>query len=155
VHKVREIKYRAWDLENKELVRVKSIVWFDGELDFIDVWSERYGHIYRLRARKKPRFILIEYTGLKDKNGEEIYEGDIVKSFDEAAYFSSALRVKRYSPYQIRFMDGAFWLYSLDGDEDNAYLLRNGCNASEIYGSSLENAEVIGNIYENPESLER
>ena len=71
-----------------------------------------------------------QYTGLKDKNGKEIYEGDIISANDMLNDF-------------IIFKDGGF---NLDGGESSENLLYQ----LEYYG----NPEVIGNIYENPELLE-
>ena len=82
----------------------------------------------------KRRFVLMQCTGLKDKNGKLIYEGDLVKNWDNLIY-------------QI------FW------QEDAAcYLVESirSKNKLGIYSliSYQNNLEVIGNIYENPELLE-
>lgn len=69
--------------------------------------------------------ILMQYTGLKDKNGKEIYEGDVVKG--------------TWGISQIIFYHGA-WCYLGGGA------------TSRIY-TSVKTAKVIGNIYENPELL--
>ena len=76
-----------------------------------------------------------QYTGLKDKNGKEIYEGDIVQSDIDRAY------VKWNDKY------GYFQLIPI-GD----YYFD-----SDVIGQALEYAdlEVIGNIYDNPELLEK
>ena len=62
---MREIKFRAWDSFNK-----------------IMMFSESYISVllaYYLKGKQPPSGILMQYTGLKDKNGKEIYEGDIVR----------------------------------------------------------------------------
>lgn len=74
--------------------------------------------------------ILRQYTGLKDKNGKEIYKRDIV------SYFG----IK----YEVLFRNGAFgWM------EDGEFYSFN-----EMAPSVFDEFEVIGNVYENPELLE-
>lgn len=69
-------------------------------------------------------FIVMQYTGLKDKNGKEIYEGDIVKELDKI--------------FQVTFSKGCFYI----------------CNSIYSYKvSDFMGLEVIGNMYENPELL--
>jgi uncharacterized phage protein (TIGR01671 family) len=73
-------------------------------------------------------FAVMQYTGLKDKNGKEIYEGDILQQKRESM-FSSALEEKRYKTVTIPDI----YIESIDGY------------------SLVQDSEVIGNIYENPE----
>ena len=71
----REIKFRIWDVENKEMLKVQ-------ELDFEPTF---YGGRIAIRPDQYNDYfdtedmILMQYTGLKDKNGKEIYEGDIIR----------------------------------------------------------------------------
>lgn len=71
----REIKFRIWDVENKEMLEVQ-------ELDFESTF---YGGRIAVRPDKYNDYfdtedmILMQYTGLHDKNGKEIYEGDIIR----------------------------------------------------------------------------
>ena len=124
---MREIKFRIWDTENKEMLKVQ-------ELDFEPTF---YGGRIAIRPDQYNDYfdtedmILMQYTGLHDKNGKEIYEGDIV--------------------YVVSKDENAFILW----DEETArYIIQfNGWCADfdNYYGKELE---VIGNIYDNPDLLE-
>lgn len=76
-----------------------------------------------------------EYTGLKDKNGKEIYEGDIIR----------IERLGDYTNSMKTFIVKVEWLFN------GWYYLVNGLDFPLIEG--CETLEVIGNIYENPEIL--
>ena len=116
---MREIKFRAWDGE-----QIMPAFWVDERKDF-------FGLIYQ-RGMSKVQFM--QYTGLKDKNGKEIYEGDIVK-YDSGNLFG------------IEFKFGK-WLCVNKNDDLKTGILYDLLNASvEI--------EVISNIYENPELLKK
>ena len=86
-----------------------------------------------------------QYTGLKDKNDVEIYEGDIID-------FSYDMFVGNFDTFIAKgvvvFEEGAFYVDLFENErttEDEAYLL---------YSINLDELEVIGNIYENKELLE-
>ena len=120
--KMREIKFRAWDKINKDMFNVESIN-----------FQER--KVYRdiVSYREFNDIELMQYTGLKDKNNKEIYEGDILfESFGE-----------RY--YKVVFENGSFRA-EFEGDfEEHSF---------DLIDVVLHRCEIIGNIYENPELME-
>ena len=132
---MREYKFRCWDTENKEMLKVQ-------ELDFEDTF---YGGRLSIRTDKYNDYfdmedmVLMQYTGLKDKNEKEIYEGDIVKINDEI--IAKVIWDNDYLGY---------FLYA--NEENSIDSFENGEQPLYDYWGSIE---VIGNIYDNPELLEK
>lgn len=122
-------KFRAWDKEIEEMVDWDTII---GYWDFSHLFSETEEGSYFGTGG----FIAMQYTGLKDENGVDIFEGDIIEWVDEIIDFDTRKYkdIVRHSP--VSFLHGA---YIVEGNP--------------LYFLETEEAEVIGNIYENPELL--
>ncbi len=124
------IKFRAWDdLLNKMLVVYR--ISFDGPVDGVQVHcylDDRGAEGSTEYAYDGDGLILEQFTGLKDANGKEIYEGDIVEVTSQ--YWGML-----GNRYEVKFKQGAFYVkYGL---------------LSKISPS----ISVIGNVHENPELL--
>lgn len=95
-----------------------------------------------------------QYTELKDKNGKEIYEGDIVEFEDtgeEGYEYKEGFDFNNIA--QVVYENGIYTLANF-GESDNSYYATD-CSDEEILEEVLRNGncEVIGNIYDNPELL--
>lgn len=135
----REIKFRIWDKSFKKFLEddyeSKNVIDGDGNL-FMYVLSETFRDLYFYKLLKNIE--ISEYTGLKDKNGKEIYEGDILKY-----NFPYDGRLKHVSPVKFLETEASFGIKDRYENEIPLYRI-----AANNY------FEVIGNIYEHPELLE-
>jgi len=112
---MREIKFRAWDNNLRLLINIFTL--YNEGTGSVIPQTEQHS-----ATTGNERYVLMQYTGLKDKNGKEIYEGDVC---------------------------GKVLPYNRDFEIDNTPSQWH----SLIEFGSLEDLEVIGNIYENPELL--
>lgn len=138
-------KFRAWDKENDRMIYPSTEgVCFeldDDGINILDV-SEDYPEDHVFPAIDS---VLMQSTGLKDMNGVEVFQGDIVKVTDEDEEYSYISVVKNYAEEGYPAFDIEYpsdWEY-----ESNAL--------STIMSGGYETIEIIGNIYENPELLEQ
>lgn len=130
---MREIKFRAWLIKDKRIVGVKEMRLGRGGWVKPDEKKDSWWHT--------GTFNLMQFTGLKDKDGKEIYEGDILTTTE---LFPN---------------DNAYWeVFWGEMTERGAsmwgWMTRTNTGVYMLDNSVRENGKVIGNIYENPELLE-
>lgn len=133
---MRQIKFRAWD-KNRKVMFFGSPVYLysgtkNGELNYLCEYITG-SHLSKKALDGAYEFELMQYTGLKDKHGKEIYEGDIYK-----VIFNN-----EETPGIVIYNHGGFRIkFSFKSNPRSI-----GTN------SNKNNGEVIGNIYENKELL--
>lgn len=138
----REIKFRAWDKKDKRMINI-------ARFDFAD-WSI-YTHLFGKPIDGLDCEIM-QYTGLQDKNGKQIYEGDIVKDDD-------TISAIRYEQENARFViddygtKGSLMEYGFDEDAGGYGIVDT--NGFDDFYDISDKIEIIGNIHENPELLAR
>ena len=152
---MREIKFRAWDEKNKIMCEVKDI-------------SFDYGEVVVERSEEKPRenncgccddrsdtvlflkdgdysqkknCILMQSTGLKDKNGKEIYESDVIKSVRVEDDFVNENGSEQFFLAEVKFKEGKWIAHEYPNQDDCEF---------DLYDYDCE---IIGNIHENKDLL--
>ncbi len=123
---MREIKFRAWDTWRKRMGyrELEGSVWKYNNGDDYFTMSSNSKHMYKI----------MQYTGLKDKNNKEIYEGDILYGRDEEA--------------DEEIFEEVIW------DDDKAKFMASWKDYKIDLFLINKKDKIIGNAYENPELLE-
>ena len=119
---MRTIKFRAWDKKLKLMAEVLTLSFKNNKIECVHYASN--GGVYMFNGEKNvKRYYLMQFTGLKDKNGKEIYEGDIY-----------IFNRKTKNKYIVKSMQEFF--------EEKGY-------EEKEFGVPYNNIEVIGNIHED------
>lgn len=121
----REIKFRAYHKERKEIFEIASI-------DFEEKKAALSNGIIKLLNVDFKQFELLQYTGAKDKNGKEIYEGDVVK----LVHFKDG-RKKETGKVIFLHSQAGFGIIDRDGNE------------YPLFRNTAKQIEIIENIQEN------
>lgn len=134
---MRDIKFRAWTGTEMVILENSGLQHYDFEGSYslgftVDKYSYFWAHEqYETATKRCSGYPIMQCTGLTDKNGDWIYEGDIVKC-------SGKQRT-------IKWSNGKFWFVA---EIANSYE-----DISEMFGKYYNEVEVIGNIYQNPELI--
>jgi uncharacterized phage protein (TIGR01671 family) len=121
-------RYRAWDKEFKEMVQVDALVF-----EQIIKATYKNGNVVKEDLKN---YVLMQSTGLTDKNGKEIFEGDVLKVTDKHSWLevvSFSEKKAMFVSKESGFPESPLW---------------------ELFNTVLFEIEIIGNIYENPELAE-
>lgn len=124
---MREIKFRAWIKDEKKML-------FSPCLDSNDLADRSMADFWRIAedfTTYKDDVVAMQFTGLVDKNGREIYEGDVVRD-------GKLLNVIEY------WTDHGLW------EMVNKAPLKTGFYNAPLNKPTAEDLEVVGNVYENP-----
>lgn len=136
----REIKFRAWDKKTKSMIR---------EVFEVGLGCNNNPEQWLVGDdRQTNNFELMQYTGLKDKNGREIFEMDILKGREIVVKSNGKFQtINPDEYYKVIFNKGQFVVKNLQSEHSTEL---------PIYHFMFEDwmdVEKVGNIYENPELL--
>jgi uncharacterized phage protein (TIGR01671 family) len=120
---MREIKFRAWDTKNKKMGQPTDFRTPGGAIALYNSVGTYPDTDFPPHWPKPSELVFLQFTGLQDKNGKEIYEGDVIW-------------VRGGTRHEVRFTAGRFE-----------------CSHWDLGGRKAADIKIIGNIYENPELL--
>ena len=134
---MREIKFRVWGMTEKMMIYFSSDWAIDSEYSNLSFYlaDNESGFFEAYSDEEESKAILMQYIGLKDKNSKEICEGDILTG--------------RQNPIIVEWK-GPEFSFKYKNPEKGHWVKHYYCGWGDIY-----EPEIIGNIYENPELLEK
>lgn len=133
----RPIKFRIWDNDKNEWLG-------SSDNDVLTYYGfHLVGEVMTVQAPPQwaldPHCVVEQYTGLLDRNGKEIYEGDIVN-----ARWYRAKHARLDTKGEIKFGDGWFYIYDDPDGQDRLGVPVHNCYDLEVVGNVHENPELIG-----------
>lgn len=143
---MRDIRFRAWDKAHKCLhtdIQNKSLI---TEVFNDKIWQSPQPSLRSEGNRE--RFVFMQFTGLKDRNGKEIYESDVVTTDPDLWEGKNGNWLVKWSSINMGFV------FTRSKDKTAETWKVQPRKPGIDGGSPLMGVEVIGNIYENPELLE-
>lgn len=131
---MRDILFRAWDKVNKDIIEIDGMNLYIAENKIYEVYEQSFAYqCYMEKKDVSERYIPLQFTGLKDKNGKEIYEGDIViRTYNFISDENPFIGV-------VMFDKCRFWIDNL--------------SYKVPLFKEFDDIGVIGNIYKNPELI--
>ena len=159
----REIKFRAWLKYGKEIVDVEEIDFMDEVINYID--NDYENNEQETIGAYFENIELMQYTGLKDKNNKEVYEGDILLSSNENGIFLISINFGDSNIEYSNMLTG-FQIKTeiiLSNSQYFEYFSNNLIKLISKYNIPMKEDNntkyisdgwwILGNIYENPELL--
>lgn len=145
---MREIKYKAWLEDEQEMVGANDFYQNADELPNGDKTGVHLSDFFNKNedgtfGKEHEKIIWLEYTGLKDKNDKEIYEGDVVKYTKHKSYLLADFIG------EVKWWKSGCWDFFTTAGYPRIGIQ----TAHELERDILSHIEIIGNLYENPELL--
>ena len=150
-------KFRAWHKKLSRMMSVRILFFFAGKLDELEVNDSVMNDYIPVHPNE---IELMQSTGLKDKNGQEIFEGDILKFNDEWEDYCQEGYVDGSSEginYVLIGSEMTYFIFEKTKYPDSSlfyYVNEEHLTFQEVMEDNEFEFEIVGNIYENPELLE-
>lgn len=152
-------KFRAWNVHEKKMFTNDQIIIWNGNV-YANDNSEL--NVDNLKGWSIDEKYLMQSTGFFDKNGEEIFEGDLVKVIDTSifggTFVGEIVFLPTFGLYGFNMLDTKVLKIKDFSKYSRGFLMRDFGNCFTLAESNLKKeqytVEIIGNVWENPELLE-